>query len=172
MGYGCVCVFFLCVCSIAWAGGSRRVGVQKGGVLAFIGVHGGLVFLFRFTPGVFVLYLYIATRIGAGGVWLCLSLVVGSLWPCLYLGGTLVRSYIFYSVISISCLLGPSQILQYRIHCSKWDIRYLPLLRTLYCETPSMIVGANLPCRTGGPQTRAVAGITLKRDHYPGILQG
>lgn len=91
-----VCVFF--VCSIAWVGGLRRVEVKKGGVLAFIGVHGGLLFLFLFTPDVFVfLYLYIATRIGAGGVWLCFCLLL--CWPplpCLYLGGSSsARIYLF-----------------------------------------------------------------------------
>lgn len=100
MGYGCVCVFvfFFCVYSIAWVGGSRCVGVKKGGVLAFIGVHGGLLFLFLFYPGTlrFIsLYCYMDRCRRCLALLRLLSCWPSLVWPCLYLGGNLVRSYIF-----------------------------------------------------------------------------
>jgi uncharacterized membrane protein required for colicin V production len=44
-----VFVFFWCLLYLGLA--DQDVGVKKGGVLAFIGVHGGLLFLFLFYPG-------------------------------------------------------------------------------------------------------------------------
>lgn len=72
-------VFFF-VCSLALGRRIRRAWVKKGGVLAFIGVHGGLLFLFFFSPLPRKSSFYNSislTRTGAGGVWLFfLSLVV------------------------------------------------------------------------------------------------
>ena len=135
MGYGCAFWLFSCL------GWRIKTGVKKGGVLAFIGVLGGLLFFsFLFTPGVFR---FISPYCYTDRCWGLLALiifVVLAAWPCLYLGSLPARIYT-YSVILIPSYPEPSE--------RKHRMFYGVGCPTLFVQQNPIMGGC-----TGGPQRR------------------
>lgn len=111
-----VCFLFVL---LLWVGGSRRAGVKKGGVLAYIGVHGGLLFFcLLFTPEVF---LFISLHCYTDWCRRCLAFVFVLALLAMFIPRRQPRPLVYiYSVISIMCF---SQAILGIVFVSKIDGR-------------------------------------------------